>query len=694
MAGDGGALRDQVPGSSPLGATWTGTGTTFALFSAHATGVELCLFDQATDAVEAERVPLAWGGDGVWHAEVEGAGPGRLYGYRVSGPYVPAHGHQFNPAKLLLDPYARALSGPVLWHPSLASHPDAAVGHTSGLLADPRDSAAAMPKCVVVDPAFEWVGDAPLRTPWEDTVIYECHVKGMTMLHPDVPEELRGTYLGLASEPIIRHLQALGVTAVELMPVHQEAGEPRLARLGLANYWGYSPIGYFAPDIRFARPGVAAGRQMDEFKAMVRRFHAAGLEVLLDVVYNHTAEGGERGRTLSFRGIDNASYYRLDPECPERYVDFTGCGNTLDLRSGPAVDLVLDSLRYWVEEMHVDGFRFDIAPVLGRKDPGFDPASEFFERVRRDLVLAGVKLIAEPWDLGPDGYQVGRFPPGWAEWNGKFRDGLRRFWRGDTGAVGELASRLAGSSDLYGPGNRGPLASVNFITCHDGYTLHDLVSYERKHNEANGEENRDGTDHNLSRNWGIEGPAATTQVARVRERVKRSMLATLAFAQGVPMLSHGDELGRTQHGNNNAYCHDSPLTWVHWELEPAERALLEFTRAVFAIRAATPALRRRTFFPSFPAEANGLTWLRADGSPMTPEDWAHDANHVLGMLFADGEKPLLLALNGGGRSRPFVPPGQPPGSWTVALDTAHEGERPAEAVLTLAPHSLVLLRQR
>jgi glycogen operon protein len=675
----------------PLGATWTGTATDFALFSAHATAVELCLFHEATDAVEAARVPLARNAHGVWHARVEGVAPGGLYGYRVSGPYAPELGHRFNPAKLLLDPCARALSGQVLWHPSLASHPDAATALASDFIADPRDSAAALPKCVVVDPAFDWGEDAPLRTPWEDTVVYECHVKGMTMLHPDVPEELRGTYLGLASDPIIAHLQSLGVTAVELMPIHQEASEPRLARLGLVNYWGYSPIGYFAPDIRFARSPGPLGRQVGEFKTMVRRLHAAGLEVLLDVVYNHTAEGGHRGPTLSFRGIDNASYYRLDPEHPQRYVDVTGCGNTLDVRSAPVLELVLDSLRYWVEEMHVDGFRFDIAPVLGRRDPEFDPAAPFFERVRQDPVLSGVKLIAEPWDLGPDGYQVGRFPPGWAEWNGKFRDGVRRFWRGDTGVVGELASRLAGSSDLYAAGERGPLASVNFVTCHDGFTLHDLVSYERKHNDANGEDNRDGTDYNLSRNWGVEGPAGTTQVARVRERVKRSLLATLAFAQGVPMLSHGDELGRTQHGNNNAYCQDSPLTWVHWDLDDTQRALLEFTRAVFAIRATTPALRRRTFFPSLPGHRHGLTWLRADGTPMTPEDWAHDANHLLGMLF-DGEPPMLVVLNGGGRSRSFALPGYPPGQWTVALDTAHEGVRPTQAELTLAPHSLVLLR--
>ena len=682
-------MRVHRPGhAAPLGATWSREVTNFAVWSAHATAIELCLFHAAADAVAAERYPLTRGADDVWHVAVEDVPSGQLYGYRAQGPYAPSRGHLFNPAKLLLDPYARALSGPVLWRPELATHPDgtAAASVAGEPPADPRDSAGAMPKCVVIDPAFEWGDDRRPGTPWDRTVIYECHVKGMTMLHPDVPAELRGTYLGLCSDPILEHLASLHVTAVELMPVHQEASEPRLHRLGLVNYWGYSSIGYFAPDPRFATRG---GRPIDEFRQMVRRFHAAGIEVLLDVVYNHTAEGGRGGPTLSFRGLDNLAYYRLDPDRAGGYVDFTGCGNTLDLRRRPALDLVLDSLTFWVEEMHVDGFRFDIAPVLGRTNPDFDPAAPFFERVRAEARLAGVKLIAEPWDLGPQGYRVGGFPPGWAEWNGKWRDGVRRFWRGDTGTVGDLASRLSGSSDLYGTAGRGPLASVNFVTCHDGFTLHDLVSYERKHNEANQEENRDGTDYNLSRNWGAEGPAPTTQVARVRERVKRSLLATLAFAQGVPMLSHGDELGRTQLGNNNAYCHDGPLTWVRWDLDDAARELLGFTRTVLGIRAATPALRRRTFFPPSAADGDGLTWLRPDGAPMAEADWGLAANHALGMRF-DGE-PLLLLLNGGGRSRAFaLPPAA--GGWRVLIDTAHDVAGPVETGITLAPHSLVLLR--
>ncbi|HKT61432.1 MAG TPA: glycogen debranching protein GlgX [Gemmatimonadales bacterium] len=677
--------------SPPLGAIVSEAGATFALYSAHATAVELCLFANASDAVETRRVPLLRGEGNLWHATLPGIGPGQLYGYRVQGPWAPALGHYFNPAKLLLDPYARALTGPVAWHPALATHPEPIAAALADRTPDPRDSAGVLPKCIVVDPAFDWRDDAPPRTPWDRTVIYECHVKGMTKRHPEVPERLRGTYLGLSSEPVVRHLRELGVTAVELLPVHQEASEPRLARLGLTNYWGYSTIGYFAPDIRFASGGRAGG-QVAEFQQMVCELHAAGLEVLLDVVYNHTAEGGAGGPTLAFRGIDNRAYYRLDPEDPARYVDVTGCGNTVDLRAAPALDLALDSLRYWVEHMHVDGFRFDIAPVLGRTDAGFDPRAPFFERVRQDPVLSTVKLIAEPWDLGPDGYQVGSFPAGWAEWNGKYRDTVRRFWRGDTGRVPELASRVAGSSDIYGPAGRGPLASVNFVTCHDGFTLYDLVSYERKHNAANGEDNRDGTDHNLSRNWGAEGPPTTTQIARVRERVKRSFLATLACSQGVPMLSHGDELGRSQQGNNNAYCHDSPLTWLSWELDENARALLAFTRRMFALRAATPELRRRTFFPQSAVDGDGLTWLRSDGARMTPEDWAHDSNHVLGMWF-DGPDPMLLLMNGGGRSRPFTLP-RSATPWRVLVDTSHDGERPAEGAVTLAPHSLVLLRQR
>ena len=592
----------------------------------------------------------------------------------------------------------------------LSSHPERTTDPQRDLVIDTRDSAGAMPKCLVIEPGFSWEGDQPPRTPWHRTVIYECHVKAMTMLHPEVPEPLRGTYLGLATDPIIDHLAGLGVTAIELLPVHQMFTERRLAEMGLTNYWGYSSIGYFAPDIRFATASGTPGRQVDEFKTMVKRFHRAGIEVILDVVYNHTGEGNHLGPTLSFRGLDNTTYYWLKPENRRLYTDFTGCGNTVDVRHRPTLQLVVDSLRYWVREMHVDGFRFDIAPVLGRDDHGFNPAAEFFELVRQDPLLSQVKLIAEPWDLGPDGYQVGRFPLGWSEWNGKYRDTVRRFWRGDTGQVGELASRLSGSSDLYGHNGRGPQASVNFVTCHDGFTLHDLVSYETKHNEANGEDNRDGTNQSWSRNWGVEGPAAATQIVRMRERIKRTLLATLAFSQGVPMISHGDELGRTQSGNNNAYCHDGPLTWIDWKLEPLDRELLEFTRTVFAIRAANPVLRRRTFFshePAGPEHARDLTWLRAEGGEMTAAEWEDPANHLLGMLIrgeASDETdqrgrrlngdPILLLLNGGGRTKSFsLPAIGRPGTWTELVDTAHPAPRPVqEDRVSLVPHSLKLLR--
>jgi glycogen operon protein len=693
------------PGSpAALGAQWDGEGTNFALFSEHATGVDLCLFDGPNDAVEAHKIPLRERTDQVWHAYLPDVRPGQLYGFRVHGPYEPAHGHRFNAAKLLLDPYAKAIAGPVRWSDALSGY---VVGHEDeDLVADGRNSATGMPKCVVVESAFSWGDDKPLRTPWNRTVIYECHVKGMTMRHPDVPEHLRGTYLGLATDPILDHLTRLGVTAVELLPVQHFVSERALVDRGLTNYWGYNTIGFFAPDERYATGYL--GQQVTEFKSMVKRFHRAGIEVILDVVYNHTAEGNHLGPTLSFRGIDNLAYYRADPDNPRYYVNYTGCGNTLNLQHSRTMQLVTDSLRYWVQEMHVDGFRFDLAPVLGRDAVDFNPFGKFFDVIRQDPVLSHVKLIAEPWDLGPDGYQVGRFPIGWSEWNGKYRDTVRSFWRGDTGQVPELASRLAGSSDLYAESQRSPQASINFVTCHDGFTLQDLVSYERKHNEANGEQNHDGHDHNLSRNWGAEGPSDVPQVLRLRERLKRNFLATLAFSEGVPMLSHGDELGRTQQGNNNAYCQDNPLTWIDWNLAPMQRDLLAFTRQVLSVRANNPVLRRRTFFrrQTLAGRGQDLTWLRPDGQPMTDTDWGQDTNHVLGMLIRGqatdeldergrrfvGET-ILLLLNGGGRTRPFiVPPLERPGEWVELVNTARPGSRVERGSMTLLPHSLVLLR--
>ena len=678
------------PGSpAVLGAHWDGEGTNFALCSERATAVELCLFDGPDDAREAFRVPLQERTGPVWHGYLPDIRPGHLYGYRVHGPWAPEQGHRFNPAKLLLDPYARAITGTIRWSDALSGH---VIGHPEqDLVPDPRDSAGGLPKCVVVEPAFTWADDRPPRTPWADTVIYECHVKGMTMRHPDVPGPLRGTYLGLASEPILEHLRSLGVTAVGLLPVCHFVTERLLGERGMVNYWGYNPIGYFAPDVRYATGRL--GQQVTEFKTMVKRFHRAGIEVIIDVVYNHTAEGNHLGPTLCFRGLDNSAYYRLDPTNPRHYLDYTGCGNTLDIRRPEALRLVLDSLRYWAEELHVDGFRFDLAPALGRDPDEFNGGARFFEVVRQDPVLAEVKLIAEPWDLGPNGYHLGQFPSGWAEWNGKYRDAVRSFWRGDPGQLPEIAARLGGSPDLFETG-RPPQAGVSFVTCHDGFTLLDLVSYERKHNEANGEENRDGNEHNLSRNWGVEGLSEAAHVVRIRERMQRNFLAILACSLGVPMLSHGDELGRTQHGNNNAYCQDNPVTWVDWEPTSARSELLEFTRRVFRLRAELPLLRRRAF-PSRPGDGRPgeLAWLRPDGEPMGPEDWEHAQAHALAMLLSDGADALLLALNAGGRSRTFVLPALPlPGEWRVQIHTTLGECGVTDGAVSVPARSLVLLR--
>ncbi|HEX6408830.1 MAG TPA: glycogen debranching protein GlgX [Gemmatimonadales bacterium] len=694
---------------APLGATWDGEGTNFALFSENGHRVELCLFNHPDDAVEFERVELKERDDQVWHAYLLDVRPGQAYGYRVHGPHAPTEGQRFNPAKLLLDPYAKAISGTIQWSDALSGYPVRSDDPGRDLALDSQDSAGAIAKSLVVESAFPWGDDQLLRTPWNRTVIYECHVKGMTILHPDVPEPLRGTYLGLATDPVIDHLKSLGATAIELLPIHHMVTERRLAEQGLTNYWGYSSIGYFAPDIRYATTGDLGGHQVSEFKTMVKRLHAAGLEVILDVVYNHTAEGNHLGPTLSFRGIDNSAYYRLNPENPRLYVDYTGCGNTVDLRHRRTMQLVMDSLRYWITEMHVDGFRFDIAPVLARDDNGVNLAGEFMTAVRQDPVVSSVKLIAEPWDLGPEGYQTGRFPRGWSEWNDKYRNTVRSFWRGDQGQLGELATRLTGSRDLYQSADRTPQASVNFVTCHDGFTLHDLVSYETKHNLANGEENRDGSDHNLSRNWGVEGPTDAARTVHMRERMKRNFLATLAFSHGVPMLSHGDEMGRTQLGNNNAYCHDSPLTWVDWNLTQDQQDVLQFTRRVFGLRAAIPLLRRTSFFSSQPAESGvkEIAWLTAEGSEMEEAHWRDPANHSLGMLLrsdATGadhtsrgrgrEETWLLLLNGGGRSCRFtLPTLNSLGEWIEVLNTARPvSAAPQKGGIPLSPRSLVLLR--
>jgi isoamylase len=667
------------PGSpSPLGATWDGAGVNFALFSEHATSVQLCLFPAADATMEHVCIPLGWRTDRIWHAYLPDARPGMFYGYRVFGPWDPARGHRFNPSKVLLDPYARIIGRPLTWHPSLFGY---APGSEGDGAPQTTDSAPYAALGAVVEPAFTWGEDRPPRTPWHETVIYELHVKGMTAQHPGVPPELRGTYLGLASAPIVEHLLELGVTAVEVMPVHYHADEYALVRRGQTNYWGYNTLSYFAPDVRYAtsRRSLDAPR---EFKMMVRALHAAGLEVILDVVYNHTAEGDHRGPTLSFRGIDNATYYRLAPGRPARYEDFTGCGNTLNMQSPQVLQLMMDSLRYWVEEMRVDGFRFDLAAALARELHSVDRLSSFFDVIQQDPVISRVKLIAEPWDVGEGGYQVGNFPPGWAEWNGKYRDAVRRAWRGAAAVLPELATRLAGSSDLYGPSGRQPHASINFVTSHDGFTLADLVSYNAKHNEANGEANHDGDPNNLSSNSGIEGPTDDPEILELRARQRRNFIVTLLVSQGVPMLSGGDELGRTQHGNNNAYCHDSELSWTSWDLAPEACAFLDFVRRMIALRAKQPVLKRRTFLSGRRPGVSDVLWLRPEGGEMIDADWNDGTRRAIGMLL-DGEAiaehdahgrrivgdTLLVVLNTGDSDLPFTMPVGRASHWRCEIDT-------------------------
>ncbi len=701
-------------GPYPLGATWDGHGTNFALFSENARGVELCLFDRDADALPRERVPLEEQTAHVWHGYLPGIGPGQIYGYRVTGPYEPECGLRFNPAKLLIDPYARALAGTVDW--SGPVHGYRLKDRRGDLARDARDDAAAVPKAVVVDPSFDWGDDRPPRVPWHESVIYELHVKGFTRCHPDVPLELRGTYSGLAHPAAIDHLHRLGVTAVELLPVHAFVDDAFLVGRGLRNYWGYNTIGFFAPEGRYASRG-ALGEQVAEFKAMVKALHSAGIEVILDVVYNHTAEGNHLGPTLSFRGIDNTAYYRLVPEQPRYYMDFTGTGNTFNARHPQVLQLIMDSLRYWVQEMHVDGFRFDLASALARELYDVDRLSSFFDTIHQDPVISQVKLIAEPWDVGEGGYQVGNFPVLWAEWNGKYRDAVRSFWRGDDRPVAEMGYRLTGSSDLYQGDGRRPYASVNFVTCHDGFTLADLVSYERKHNEANGEGNRDGSDDNLSANYGIEGPTEDPQILELRRRQQRNFLATLFLSQGVPMLWGGDEMGRTQRGNNNAYCQDNELSWIDWGLDDVDRDLLEFTRRLVQIRRQQPVLRRRKFFQGRRirgSEVKDLTWFRPDGAEMTDAEWQDAKLSALGLRLAgdaiDEHDPrgnrivgdtLLILLNAGVEPVDFRLPGNGRSAavrWQPLLDTAEPTvtERPCRAggeVLQLEPRSLLLCRR-
>jgi isoamylase len=708
--------RDRVlPGdANPLGATWDGHGVNFALYSEHADAVELCLFDYPADPVESRRIELTDCTNFIWHGYLPGLAPGQAYGYRVHGPWRPDGGDRFNPHKLLLDPYARAVAGRVDWSGPVYGYQTAP--RANDQIPDERDSAPYVPRGLVIDPAFDWGDDRPPRIPWNDSIIYETHVKGFTERHPDVPPDLRGGYLGLAQPAAIDHLRRLGVTAVELLPVHEFVSEAFLVAHGLTNYWGYNTLGFFAPDARYAslRPGADP---VLEFKTMVKTLHAAGIEVILDVVYNHTAEGNHLGPTLSFRGIDNLTYYRLVPEEPRYYLDFTGTGNTLNVRHPQTLRLIMDSLRYWVQEMHVDGFRFDLASALARELYDVDRLGSFFDVIHQDPTLSRVKLIAEPWDVGEGGYQVGNFPVLWTEWNGKYRDAVRRCWRGDRVPLAEMGYRLTGSSDLYQNDGRNPWASINFVTAHDGFTLRDLVSYDRKHNEANGENNRDGSDDNISDNYGVEGRTDDPMILAVRDRQARNFLATLLCSQGVPMILGGDEIGRTQRGNNNAYCQDNAISWYDWNLDDRASALLAFTQRLVAIRKAQPVLRRRRFFrgqPDHPDEAKDLAWLRPDGREMTAADWTDPNRAAIGLYLAGDEiderdaagRPIVgdslgLLLNAGTTplsfDLPSLEPNQPD-CWEALFDTAQpEQTMPrvfaAGEAVPMAPRSVVLLRR-
>jgi isoamylase len=683
------------PGTAyPLGATFDGSGTNFALFSEVAEAVELCLIDE--DGAET-RVPLTEVDGYVWHCYLPAVRPGQKYGYRVAGPYDPARGRRCNPNKLLLDPYAKAVSGQVNWNPALFSY---RLGEPDSR--NDEDSAPHMMLGVVINPFFDWAGDRAPKTAYYRSVIYEAHVKGLTQLHPEIPKEQRGTYAGVAHPAVVAHLQKLGITALELMPVHQFVNDGTLQDKGLSNYWGYNTIGFFAPHNTYSSTGDA-GEQVQEFKAMVRALHLAGIEVILDVVYNHTAEGNHLGPTLSFKGIDNAAYYRLVDDDKRYYMDYTGTGNTLNVRHPHSLQLLMDSLRYWVTEMHVDGFRFDLAAALAREFYEVDRLSTFFELVQQDPVVSQVKLIAEPWDVGPGGYQVGNFPPQWTEWNGKYRDTVRDFWRGEPATLGEFASRLTGSADLYESSARRPVASINFVTAHDGFTLADLVSYNEKHNEANGEGNNDGESHNRSWNCGVEGPTADPEVLALRARQQRNFIATLLLSQGVPMLLHGDELGRTQQGNNNTYCQDSELSWVHWD--QMDQPLVEFTAAVNRLRADHPTFRRSRFFDGRPVHREegeklpDIVWLTVSGTEMVPEDWGSGFGRTIGVfLNGDGihdvdfrgrqvtDVNFLLYFNAHDEAVKFtVPTDEYASAWDVVINTAGEGvdSKPVNAGETL-----------
>ena len=671
----------------PLGATWDGAGVNFALFSEHATRVELCLFDSAEADKESQRIVLPKHTDQVWHVYLPDVLPAQLYGYRVYGPYEPKEGHRFNPHKVVLDPYAKTIGRDLKWDDALFGYN---IGHADADLSfDDRDSAPFAPLASVIDPAFTWGDDRSPRTPWHKTLIYELHVKGFSKLNPEVPEKLRGTYAGLASEASIQHLRSLGVTAVELIPVHHHVDERHLLDKGLCNYWGYNTLAFLAPDLRYATTQEPR-QSVQQFKMMVRSLHSAGLEVILDVVYNHTSEGNQLGPTLAFRGVDNASYYRLSPEDRRYYMDFTGCGNTLNMVHPRVLQLIMDSLRYWVTEMRVDGFRFDLASTLARELHAVNRLGAFFDIIHQDPILSQVKLIAEPWDVGEGGYQVGNFPVLWTEWNGKYRDNARRFWKGDGGTASEFATRLAGSSDLYQQSGRAPYASINFITCHDGFTLQDLVSYNDKHNEANGEDNKDGANDNNSWNCGAEGPTDDPNIKALRERQKRNLIATLLLSEGVAMICGGDEFGHTQNGNNNAYCQDNELTWLRWDLDAEQQQFLDFVRRVSRIAREQPVFQRSSFFQGRSirgSDIKDISFFEPAGDDMSDGAWNAGFVKCLGMRLAGdligdlderGEpilgETLLLLFNAHHETIPFtLPETRAEHHWESLLDTTMPG---------------------
>jgi len=693
-------IREGLP--FPLGANWDGLGVNFAIFSANATKVELCLFD-STGETELERIELPEYTDEIFHGYLPDAHPGLVYGYRVYGPYDPKNGHRFNHNKLLIDPYAKQLVGELKWSEALFGY---TIGHPDDDLSfDERDSAPFVPKCKVIDPAYTWGRDQRVNVPWEKTIFYETHTRGFTMRHPSVPDELKGTFSGLMVDDVIQHIKGLGVTSIELLPIHAFVNDQHLLQKGMTNYWGYNTIAFFAPDPRFLAHGKIA-----EFKEMVAHMHHAGLEVILDVVYNHTAEGNERGPTLSMRGIDNASYYRLMPDDKRFYINDSGTGNTLDLSHPCVLQMVTDSLRYWASEMHVDGFRFDLATILGRYHDGFDERHSFLVACRQDPVLRQVKLIAEPWDCGPGGYQVGKFAPGWAEWNDKFRDTVRAFWKGDEGKLADLASRLTASGNMFNQRGRRPYASVNFVTAHDGFTLHDLVSYNDKHNEDNDENNQDGSNDNRSWNHGVEGPTEDPDINALRLRQMRNFFATLLFSQGTPMIVAGDEFARTQHGNNNAYCQDSEIGWVNWDWDEDGKALHDFVQKLIKVRMKYPILRRGRFLVGDYNEELGVkdvTWLSPSGEEMTIEQWEDSNGRCLGMLIdgraqetgirrRGGDATMLLVVNSHHEGVNFTLPEVPEGvNWISLIDTNQPDIKGKERFefgteYTVTPRSLLL----